>query len=264
VPGTGIHARPRSGGRHGSTALQQAERVDLGGGKPGSEAGTPAARAARVAHDIQTPVAIILGLCARLEAAGVDAGQAADIARIRAQAGAIGRSAGTLVQSPATQPQPTLVDAARLAREVSGDLAVLARDRGAQVIVVDAGAVALVRDDDAQLRPAITNLVANAIRQVGLGGLVRCSVRALSGSVTIEVADSGPGVPPAERDALLRPYAQGSGRRGTAGLGLSIVSDAAEALGGTLTVGQAREGGAAFTLSLPRARSAGTQRRRRS
>ena len=45
---------------------------------------TPAATgAASIAHDLQTPVAVILGLCARIEAAGVSAEQAADLERLR-------------------------------------------------------------------------------------------------------------------------------------------------------------------------------------
>ncbi len=262
MPVIGTSVRPRSGGRNGSTALQTTGRADLEGENTAFGAGTPAANAARVAHDLQTPVAIILGLCARIESLGLDPEQAADIGRIRAQAGAIGLAAGTLT-SPAAQerPQSLPVDAARATREVASDLAVLGRSRGVQVFV-HADTPAYVRDDHGRLRPAIMNLLTNALRQVDHGGRVRCSVKSRRGEVTIEVADDGPGVPPSERTAVLRPYAQGSGIHGHCGLGLSIVSEAAAGLGGSVSIAEADEGGAAFTLTMPQARHPGPHQRR--
>jgi len=65
------------------------------------------------------------------------------------------------------------------------------------------------------------------------------------------VADSGPGVPPERRTDVFRPF-YSEGRGGT-GLGLAIASELAGAMGGTLSVGDAPEGGALFVCELPRA-----------
>jgi len=265
VPAIGTSARPRSGGVIGRAAPQRAGRADPGATDSGSGDGTLADRTTRIAHDLHTPVAIILGLCSRIEAGNLDAQQTSDLERIRAQAGAISAAAATLlIPSEDSSPPPLLLDAVHVAREVASDVAVLARERGARVIV-DAGHAAYVRDDHGQLRSAITNLVTNALRQVDEGGCVRCSVRCRASAVTIEVADSGRGVPVDERAAVLRPFTQGSGVSGRAGLGLSIVSDSAGRLGGTIRISDAHEGGAAFTLTVPQAHHPGPhQRRRRS
>ena len=199
-------------------------------------------------------MAIILGLCARLEDTGLADHQRADVQRLRAQAGVIAAAAGSLLTSHgAAATPPAEIDAAVIARGIVADLSVLARGRGTQLIV-GTPAAAFVRDPGGRLRAAITNLVTNALRQVGEQGVVRCSVAVAGGAVCIEVADSGPGLPAKERDAVLLPFAQGSGARGKAGLGLSIVHDAASALGGALQVGEAAEGGASFRLTIPAAR----------
>jgi len=67
------------------------------------------------------------------------------------------------------------------------------------------------------------------------------------------VADSGPGVPPDDRDKVFDPfYTTKAPGRGT-GLGLAIVARAVEDMGGVVWVDTAREGGAAFKMFFPRA-----------
>ncbi len=67
------------------------------------------------------------------------------------------------------------------------------------------------------------------------------------------VADSGPGVPPDDRDKVFDPfYTTKSAGRGT-GLGLAIVARAVDDMGGVVWVDRAREGGAAFKMFFPRA-----------
>ena len=247
MPGIGTSARPRFGGRSRSAGPRKA----------GQRAARPVVLpiggtgAARVGHDLHTPVAIILGLCARLEASGLDAPQLADIARVRAQAAAIAVSADSLLTpAAAAAGRSPDVDAAVVVRDIVGELSVLARACGAQLIA-DAPVAAPLCDPEGRLSAAITNLVTNALRQVGAQGIVRCSVTRQGGDVCIEVADSGAGLTPSERDDVLLPFTQGSGARGKAGLGLSIVRDAAATLGATLDVGTADEGGASFRITVP-------------
>ena len=67
------------------------------------------------------------------------------------------------------------------------------------------------------------------------------------------VADSGPGVPPDDRDKVFDPfYTTKAPGRGT-GLGLAIVARAVDDMGGVVWVDRAREGGAAFKMFFPRA-----------
>jgi signal transduction histidine kinase len=81
--------------------------------------------------------------------------------------------------------------------------------------------------------------------------------------VSITVTDSGPGIPPEHREAVFERFRQldgGASRRtsGT-GLGLAIVKDFVELHGGRILVDQAPEGGASFTVELPRQAPAGAQ-----
>jgi signal transduction histidine kinase len=68
------------------------------------------------------------------------------------------------------------------------------------------------------------------------------------------VSDNGPGVPLAEREAVFRRLYRGDASRSQRGLGLglSLVKAIVEAHGGTVTIDDAPDGGAQFTVRLPR------------
>jgi histidine kinase/DNA gyrase B/HSP90-like ATPase len=85
---------------------------------------------------------------------------------------------------------------------------------------------------------------------------VRCALAADGERALLEVADSGPGVPPEHRDRVFgrfRSGLRGDGRaRGAgAGLGLAIVREFVELHGGEISLGDAPQGGALFTVVLP-------------
>jgi signal transduction histidine kinase len=70
--------------------------------------------------------------------------------------------------------------------------------------------------------------------------------------VWITVDDSGPGIPPAKRADIFRAFYTEDGT-GT-GLGLAIARELALAMGGTVTVADAPQGGARFVVELPAVR----------
>jgi len=77
------------------------------------------------------------------------------------------------------------------------------------------------------------------------------------------VSDTGPGIPPDKFEAIFEPFVQlgrslTSQQQGT-GLGLAISRDLARAMGGDLLVDGAPDGGAKFTLTLPRVESMAEQ-----
>ena len=117
-----------------------------------------------------------------------------------------------------------------------------------------------VRADSPKLRQALDNIMANALKFTPKGGCVRLRVwheapglTSLPGQLILEIADTGPGVPAGERDAIFDRYRQGSKGRaaGGAGLGLAIARGIAKAHGGDVTVGASDLGGAAFRIMIP-------------
>ena len=99
---------------------------------------------------------------------------------------------------------------------------------------------------------AVTNLVINAAR---FGDYVVIRAGADKEWLRIEVDDDGPGIPPAERDNVFRPfYRLGNGRNqdmGNTGLGLAIARDIARSHGGDIALGESSMGGLRATVRVP-------------
>lgn len=111
-----------------------------------------------------------------------------------------------------------------------------------------------LRGDVDVLARALRNLLENAAKYAPPGSPVAVRAFADQRQLMIEVADRGPGVPPAERQAIFQPFVRSSttppGTPGS-GLGLALVAAAARAHGGKVEVHTRDGGGAVFTLTLP-------------
>ncbi len=117
-----------------------------------------------------------------------------------------------------------------------------------------------VEADPEKLRSVVDNLMGNAVKFTPTGGSIAVTARANGVEAVIDVIDSGPGVPPEEREAIFdsffRGRAKASGRIEGTGLGLAIAREFAEAHGGRINV-ITRTSGGHFRVTLPRkARSA--------
>ena len=99
---------------------------------------------------------------------------------------------------------------------------------------------------------AITNLVTNATR---FGDYVVIRASTDKEWLRIDVDDDGPGIPPAERDNVFRPfYRLGDGRNqdtSNTGLGLAIARDIARSHGGDISLGESSMGGLRATVRVP-------------
>jgi signal transduction histidine kinase len=104
--------------------------------------------------------------------------------------------------------------------------------------------------DYGMLRRAVLNLALNAIDAMPDGGELNISACAGRHGCEIEVCDTGPGLTDESRRRAFEPFYT-TKSNGT-GLGLAIVYRIAEVHGGEILAGNCPEGGAVFTLRLPR------------
>ncbi len=120
----------------------------------------------------------------------------------------------------------------------------------------------LINGDMRLLRRVLLNLISNAIKHTPPGTAI--TLRAGTGEapggepwVTLEVADNGPGIPPAMRGRIFEQYVgsggESAGQRST-GLGLTFCRLAVEAHGGAIELVDRPEPGATFRIRLPGAR----------
>jgi signal transduction histidine kinase len=101
------------------------------------------------------------------------------------------------------------------------------------------------RCDPVLLAQAINNLLDNSLKFVTAGGHIDIEVaRASADSVTVVVADDGPGIPEADRPKAAQRFFRGDASRGTpgVGLGLALVEAIAKLHGGSLTLSDNRPG----------------------
>jgi signal transduction histidine kinase len=114
----------------------------------------------------------------------------------------------------------------------------------------------VVRTDPRRLRQVVDGLAENALRVTPAGAPVVLALRAERGAAVLEVRDGGPGLSEEdyrlafERGVLHSRY-QGIRPVGT-GIGLALVHGLVTRLGGRIDAGPAREGGARFSVTLPR------------
>jgi two-component system OmpR family sensor kinase len=94
-----------------------------------------------------------------------------------------------------------------------------------------------VQGDDEALRVMLGNLIDNAIRYTPGGGKIDVGITAKDGSAVVEVADTGPGIPDADRERVFDRFyrAQGSRKQGS-GLGLAIVKNIADRHGARIAL----------------------------
>lgn len=125
-------------------------------------------------------------------------------------------------------------------REVHALYLPLAEDRGLSLDLALAELPRLHADRDLLLE-AFSNLVANAIKFTPAGGAVRIAARPKADGARVDVCDTGPGIPPDQREAVTRRFYRGESCRATpgSGLGLSIVAAIARLHGYALEIASA-------------------------
>lgn len=107
--------------------------------------------------------------------------------------------------------------------------------------------------DAHRVEQVLVNLLGNAVRHSPEGAAVTVTAFTTDDSFVVLVDDQGPGVPEEDLERIFDIYyTQAGNEGGGSGLGLPLSRRLARLLGGELSAGNRREGGARFTLKLPR------------
>ncbi len=199
---------------------------------------------ADASHELRTPLSVIdagLQVLERHPEQPVR-DNAEVVGAMRQQANEMARLVGGLLtlaraDAGAAQLQLAEADVDALVRGVADSFRPLARERGAGLDVSSTSAGRVVVDAD-RIRELIGILIDNAIEHGGTGVHVSLAARRIPGQIEIEVADDGPGIPPADRARVLERFRRGdTSRTGRGfGLGLAIASWIADAHRGRLTL----------------------------
>lgn len=210
-----------------------------------------------VSHELRSPLA-------RLQAAtdllAQQPERAAEfIERIERESGRMDQLVGELLtlarlDAGIAPRQRERVELAELVANVAEDAAFEGQQRGYRILVEgDDGAV--LHGDRELLHRALENVVRNALRHSPDGGLVRITSQPeiRPGWLEIRVDDEGPGVPPAELEAIFAPFMRSAGAQAHAGygLGLAITSRVMSLHGGRASAENRAGGGLSVRLTLP-------------
>jgi signal transduction histidine kinase len=208
-----------------------------------------------VSHELRTPLTAIRGHVAALREGVVTDPDTIDhsLQTVAEEAERLGRLVGDVLDLAKLDAHRFTVlteevDMGRLLERAFSTFAEEARQRGIEYTSEAEAAPVIVSDGDRVLQ-IISNLLSNAFRWTPDGGRIDLALQAANGVVTVDVADSGPGIGADARERIFRPFWSTDGR-GT-GLGLPIARELAVALGGRIELQSELGKGSRFRLVLP-------------
>jgi signal transduction histidine kinase len=219
-----------------------------------------------IAHDLRTPLTRLLAGLERAHRRAASAGEyaAAVEEAIVETRGILATFSAMLriseVEDGARRAGFSQLDLGQVATDVTELYDPLAEGKGVALALENPGpGPAELPGDPSLLFEAIGNLVDNAIKFTPPGGRVTVRVVRDGGKLGIAVADTGPGIPAVEREAVLRRFYRGEKSRHTtgSGLGLTLVAAVARLHGLRLTIEDAAPGCRVTLWRAPAAGAAG-------
>jgi two-component system phosphate regulon sensor histidine kinase PhoR len=214
---------------------------------------------ANVSHELRTPLAALKAVIETLQAGAMEDPEAGREFLARADGEVdrlvvmveelleLSRIESGSVDLPRQPLEPAVVISSAAER-----LRPYAEQSGLELHLEIPGDLPPVTGDAERLERAIVNLIRNAIEFTPEGGSVSVKAAAEDGSLDIRVADTGVGIPAADRPRVFERFFKASrARGGGTGLGLAIVKHTVEAHGGSVAVESEEGRGSTFTITLP-------------
>ncbi len=223
---------------------------------------------ANASHELRTPLSALLGFIETLQGPARDDVRAREqfLGIMRTQAQRMTRLIDDLLslsrielREHVAPTQP--LDLARIARQLVDMQAPLARERGISLTLETPDAPMPVLGERDELLRVIENLVENAMKYGGSGGIVTVSLHRLTGTdgrpdrIELRVTDAGPGIAPEHIPRLTERFYRvdvaSSRQQGGTGLGLAIVKHTLNRHRGRLTIESERGAGTTMRVTLP-------------
>ncbi|HKK01698.1 MAG TPA: ATP-binding protein [Desulfuromonadales bacterium] len=212
---------------------------------------------ADAAHELRTPLTAVQLQCQLLGRAESAGEREMAMTRIRAGLARAGHLVGQLLTLARLEPEGAVrpvaaVDLNAMIRTLLADFS-----QRAQQEKLDLGLTedepATVEGDGEGLRIMLGNLVDNALRYTPAGGRVDIGIRHRDGEALVSVRDTGPGIPPEDRERVFdRFYRRPGSHTSGSGLGLAIVMEVVKTHGGKIELTDGPAGpGLEVTVRLP-------------
>ena len=220
---------------------------------------------ANMSHELRTPLNAVIGFTELIQQSVAETGWTPDYDEYLTDVVSSGRHLLALINaildlSRIDSGQITLsavpVDLGALIGAALGEVSDAARDGGVTLSVDLPAEKIEMQGDVRKLSQALRNVLSNAVKFTPAGGKVSVSARFDPTAAIVEVADTGCGIPAADRERVLQPFVQAasslSRQYGGTGLGLSIAHRICALHGGALTLDSVEGQGTTVRISLPR------------
>ncbi len=215
---------------------------------------------ASVTHELRTPLNGVIGMAHILQATTLSDEQREAVETITSSSNLLYQLVNDVLDFSRVEagrldlnPQPfTLLT---LLESTVATVRGLAQAKGLTIdVVIEPGLPGSFEGDDLRIRQVLTNLLSNAIKFTNEGGIVIRALAAEEG-LTLEVEDTGVGIPPESASKIFEPFRQADSsttrQYGGTGLGLALCRRICEAMGGEIGIRRTGETGTIFGVTLP-------------
>ncbi len=145
-------------------------------------------------------------------------------------------------------------DPGEVVRRLTETMAPLAwNQRRVQIVAEIAPGLPRAQVDPQRLEQIVSNLLSNAVRHTPPGGLVAAAVVAVPGAVRVQIRDTGEGIAEKDMPHIFERFYRGRSEDDPsgAGLGLALVKELTEAMGGSVEMTSTAGQGSCFAVCLP-------------
>ncbi len=213
---------------------------------------------AGVAHELNNPLSVVVGHAGLLEELAPDEATRERAAKIRSSADRCARIVRTFLAM--ARSKPTQRGPVQLEATIDAALEIVAyglRTGGVEVVRTPRPDLPLVWADADQLHQVFANLFVNAqqaLQSVSGPRQLRISTSYDADTVSVEVADNGPGIPREVGQRVFDPFFTTKPQGVGTGVGLSVCHGIVTAHGGEISLRNESGPGAVFVVRLPRSR----------